>query len=183
MADLGLAAVDPDRLVKGTARAWAHLLDVAEQVEPGNATLRSALPDLLDADPPQDADPLAELTRTQEAIGQELRTLLTDPARPHWRTPVPSPVGTLPRVTYLHASAYRAAVATLDLLDEPEAADEAALDAGVVAFVDVLGAICKRNGANMRVAVRTERLDLSLDVDDSGWRLGQDCDGLPVGSG
>lgn len=179
MADLGLAAVDPDRLVDGTTLAWAHLLHVAGQLEPGNDALRAALPDLLDADPPEDADPLAELTRTHQAISQELSELLTDPELPRWRTPVPSPVGTLPRVTYLHASAYRATVATLDLLGDPEAADDAALDAGVVAFVDVLGALCTRNSSKMRVAVRTERLDVSLDVDESGWRLGEDCDGLP----
>jgi hypothetical protein len=180
MADVGLAATDPDRLVRGTAAAWAHLLELGVQADPGNGTLREALPDLLDETPPDDTDPLEALQSAHHAITQELQDLPTDPSRPQWRELVESPVGPLPRVTYLHASAYRAAVTTLDLLDDPHAADTAAIDAGIVAFVDVLGALCARNGSKVRVAVRTERLAISLEADGAGWKLGEDTEGLPA---
>jgi hypothetical protein len=166
-------------LVAGTALAWARLLAVAAEAGPQDVTLRAALPDLLDEEPEDEADPIAQLLRTQSQINTELDQLLTEPDLPRWRTQVKSPVGPLPRVTYLHASAYRAALTTLDLLGGPDASTDAAVDAGVVAFVDVLGSLCTRNASEVHVAVRTERLEISLAADASGWRLGQEGEGLP----
>ena len=91
-----------------------------------------------------------------------LRGLATEPAM--------STLGPLPLAALVHAGCYELAVHALDLrpcgADEP---DEALLDAGLGALIDVTGALAARQGIDGSVAAQTPDGGWRTEVADGAW--------------
>jgi hypothetical protein len=89
--------------------------------------------------------------------------------------PVASQLGALPLRTFLHATAYRVAVAGLDL--EPimattsRAAFAELMELGLVALVDVVGALAAREGLSVRLTGDTDVGAWTFVADAGSWRV------------
>src|SRR3954447_14617215 len=96
--------------------------------------------------------------------------------------PVASPLGPIPLRTFLHATAYRLAVAALDLPASPdtEAAVDELVALGMVALVDAVGALSAREGLVARLSADTDAGTWTFAAAEESWTL-TESDVRPAG--
>lgn len=84
-------------------------------------------------------------------------------------SPVGSPLGELPVITYIHAAAFQLAVAARDLRKSGATVPDRLVLAGLRALVDTTGALAARMGIDAAFAVVTPSASILTISGDGGW--------------
>ena len=174
-------------LLTGLGR-WPDSRWVAEAVAEASggaldgATSRGGTSDgRTDQDADEDALREAHASATRAALIASLRRAGTEASAffgsgdddAYGLRPVASPLGPIPLRTFLHATAYRLAVAALDLPSTPEteAAVTELVGLGVVALVDAVGALSAREDLVVHVTADTDIGPWTFSAADASWTL------------
>lgn len=84
--------------------------------------------------------------------------------------PIASMLGTLPVITFLHASTYPLATSALDLESAGAVVPEALLDNGLLGLVDTIGSLAARQGLTASIAAITPTALLGTAATGGSWR-------------
>ena len=127
------------------------------------------------ADEPRDAV-LAALRRQRDSMAG---WLAGDGPDRDGLLPVASLLGTLPVLTFLHASTYPLATSALDLESAGAVVPEESLTLGLVAVLDTIGALAARQSLTTSLVAVTPTFCAGVAAIPSGWRTAElDVDAL-----
>ncbi|NQU36879.1 MAG: hypothetical protein HQ526_04690 [Actinobacteria bacterium] len=87
-------------------------------------------------------------------------------------TPVATPLGSLPLVTYMHAGAFQLAVSARDLQPDSDLVPDSLLIAGLRALVDTTGALAARMDIDSQFAVVTPPVSVFTATGANTWITG-----------
>jgi hypothetical protein len=115
-----------------------------------------------------DAAVVAAVRRSRDALAGYLGTTTSDAADGLLTA---SPLGPLPVLTFLHATAYQLALSALDLAPCGARAPAELLEAGVVALVDTTGALAFRHGVSGSICAVLPETVWGFGSTAEGWRV------------
>lgn len=126
----------------------------------------------------RDADPAAAVDAVQRARDHLAAWLADGAVEDLALRPVPSVLGPLPLLTFVHAAVYQLAVCALDLEPCGARPDDRLLDDGVVALVDTAGALAARQGLAASLATVLPAGTWGFGSRGTDWRTAR----LPAGA-
>ena len=102
--------------------------------------------------------------------GESMETWLFGPDDGLADAPVASMLGTLPVITFLHASTYPLATTALDVASTGVEVPEQLLDNGLLGLVDTIGALAARQGLTASIAAITPTTLVGTGATGGAWR-------------